>query len=278
VTDHHARANGAAPMDYHMHSRESCDCDATMAAMCAAALERGLREIAFTEHYDLNPGDQCPGYYQPARFFEQLEAARAEFAGQGLAIRAGVEIGEPHIYAEAHRAVLDRWPYDVVLGSLHWTGGEFSVFDRSYYASRGPAEAFGRYFAELVEMVRAGGFEILAHVDVVKRVGYDVYARFDTHEWEDLYRPVWQACIEAGIAVEINTGGYRRRVDEAHPALDALRWYREMGGELLTLGSDAHRPEHVAHRFDEALALARAAGFTRLCTFEQRQISGWVAI
>ncbi len=260
-----------------MHSRNSCDSDATMAQMAAVALERGLCEIAFTEHYDLNPADQCPGFYDPASFFEQIEVARAEFEPQGLTIRAGVEMGEPHLYRETQGPVLSRWPYDVVLGSLHWVG-DHNVFDPAYYQARTPAEAFGPYFAELVEMIEGGGFEVLAHVDVVKRTGFDVYRQFDTCAWEDLYRPVWQACLDHGIAVEINTGGWRRDVREAHPALESLRWYREMGGELLTLGSDAHRPEHVAYRFEDALALARAAGFSRVCTFHQRQVAGWMAL
>ena len=260
-----------------MHSRNSCDSDATMAQMAAVALERGLCEIAFTEHYDLNPADQCPGFYDPASFFEQIEVARAEFEPQGLTIRAGVEMGEPHLYRETQGPVLSRWPYDVVLGSLHWVG-DHNVFDPAYYQARTPGEAFGLYFAELVEMIEGGGFEVLAHVDVVKRTGFDVYRQFDTCAWEDLYRPVCQACLDPGIAVEINTGGWRRDVREAHPALESLRWYREMGGELLTLGSDAHRPEHVAYRFEDALALARAAGFSRVCTFHQRQVAGWMAL
>lgn len=277
MSAHRFSANGATPADYHLHTVDSCDSDASMTSMCARALELGLTEIAFTEHYDLNPHDQCPGFYQPARFFERLEAARAAFGPQGLTIRAGVELGEPHLYRSAHQATLDAWPYDFVLGSLHWCGPN-NVFDPDYYAARSPAEAFAPYFAELAEMIRGGGFEILAHVDVIKRTGFDVYGRFDTREWEDLYRPVWQACIEAGIAVEINTGGYRRRVSEPHPTLEALRWYREMGGELLTLGSDAHRPEHIAYRFGDALALARAAGFERVCTFERRRVAGWVVL
>ncbi len=269
--------NGAYRADYHMHSRNSCDCRATMAQMASAALARGLREIAFTEHLDLNPGDQCPGFYDPASFFERLEAARAEFAADGLTIRAGIEIGEPHIYRAAHRAVLDAWPYDVVLGSLHWVG-DHNMFDPAYYAARPPAEAFGAYFTELAGMVRGGGFEVLAHVDVVKRTAYDIYGAYDTRALEDLYRPVWQACIEQGIAVEINTAGWRKRVNEPHPALEALRWYREMGGELLTLGSDAHRPGDVAHRFDEAVTLAQAAGFRRVCIYERRRVIGWQAL
>lgn len=260
-----------------MHSRNSCDSDATMAQMASAALESGLREIAFTEHLDLNPGDQCPGFYDPASFFERIEAARAEFAPQGLTIRAGIEMGEPHIYREAHRAVLDAWPYDVVLGSLHWVGDD-NMFDPAYYRARTPAEAFGAYFSELAEMIAGGGFEILAHVDLVKRVGFDAYDAFDSGEWEDLFRPVWQACIEQGIAVEINTAGWRKPVAQPHPALEALRWYREMGGELLTLGSDAHRPGDVAYRFDEAITLAQVAGFSRVCAYERRRVVGWQAL
>lgn len=270
-------ANGAYRADYHMHSRNSCDCSATMAQMCAAALERGLSELAFTEHFDLNPEDQCPGFYDPVSFFERIEVARAEFEPRGLTIRAGIEVGEPHLYRDAHLAVLSAWPYDVVLGSLHWVG-EHNMFDPAYYQARDPAEAYGAYFSELVEMIKGGGFEILAHVDVVKRTAFDIYDTFDTRALEDLYRPVLQACIEQGIALEINTAGWRKRVAEPHPALEALRWYREMGGELLTLGSDAHRPGDVAYRFNDAVALAQAAGFTRVCTFEGRRVASWVAL
>jgi len=248
-----------------------------MAQMAAVALERGLCEIAFTEHYDLNPADQCPGFYDPASFFEQIEVARAEFEPQGLTIRAGVEMGEPHLYRETQGPVLSRWPYDVVLGSLHWVG-DHNVFDPAYYQARTPGEAFGLYFAELVEMIEGGGFEVLAHVDVVKRTGFDVYRQFDTRAWEDLYRPVWQACIETGIGIEINTSGLRLSVAEAHPGLDALRWYREMGGELLTIGSDSHRPDQVGSGLAAGLDMARQAGFTRVCTFERRQVAGWVEI
>jgi histidinol-phosphatase (PHP family) len=89
---------------------------------------------------------------------------------------------------------------------------------------------------------------------------------------------VWQACIAEGIGIEINTAGLRLSVKETHPSLAALRWYREMGGELLTLGSDGHRPGHVGYGLAEALDLARAAGFERVCTYEQRQVARWIAI
>jgi histidinol-phosphatase (PHP family) len=271
------RPNGRIPQDYHTHTNASCDSQAAMAEMCRAALQMGIAEIAFTEHYDLHPKDSCAGFYDPARYFETLDAARGEFGPQGLTIRAGVEVGEYHLYCAQQKPVLDAWPYDVVLGSLHWIGDDV-VFDEGYFRARSPREAIEPYFTELLAMVRLGGFDVLAHVDVFKRVAHAVYGAYDIEEWEDYVRPVWQACIEQGIAVEINTASLRRNIPDPHPALAGLRWYRELGGDLLTIGSDGHQPAHVGYGLETALDLARAAGFARLPRYERRQVAGWIAI
>lgn len=263
--------------DYHTHTNASCDSQATMVEMCRAALAAGVGEIAFTEHYDLNPKDDCCDFYRPAAYFETLAAARDQFEPQGLTIRAGIELGETHLFAEAHRRVLSGWPYDFALGSLHWVG-EHNVFDANYfrtYAARDVAEA---YFGELLALVRHGGFDVLSHPDVWKRSAFAVYGRFNIADWEDLVRPVWQACIEQGIGIEINTSALRLPVSEAHPGPAALRWYREMGGEILTTGSDGHRPQHVGYALTAALDLARAAGFSRLACFERRKVAHWLPI
>jgi histidinol-phosphatase (PHP family) len=269
--------NGHIPFDYHIHSNASCDSHATMAEMCRAALDKGILEIGFAEHFDLHPQDFCFAFYKPEVFFENLEAARQEFGPQGLTIRAGVEVGELHRYRAAVQPILDAWPYDYVLGSLHWNG-DHSIFDPDYFRAYSPREVITVYFNELAEMVRGGGFDVLAHPDVFKRTAYTVYGHFDTAEWEDLVRPVWQACIETGIGIEINSSGLRLAVGEVHPALEALRWYRDMGGERLTVGSDSHRPEHLGFGLETALQVAREAGFTRLCGFERRQITRWIVI
>ena len=140
-----------------------------MAEMCASALRRGITEIAFTEHFDAHPLDRCHHYYRPAEFFEQVAAARARFGPQGLAIRAGVELGEPHIYRDEHAPVLAQYPYDVVLGSLHWLGNH-NLFDHEYFRSHDLESVLDAYFSELEQMVRAGGFDVLAHPDVFKRL------------------------------------------------------------------------------------------------------------
>jgi histidinol-phosphatase (PHP family) len=272
-----SQPNGRLPLDYHMHTNLSCDSRATMAEMCRSALAKGLHEVSFTEHFDVHPLDSCTGYYQPDRYFSTLDAVRREFEPQGLTVRAGVEVGEIHRWPELIQPVLEGYPYDLVLGSLHWVG-DLNVFDNQFYRAAPPEDTIPAYFIELEAMARHGGFEVLSHPDVIKRVAYAIYGGFEIGEWEAWVRPVWQACIEQGIAIEINTASLRLAIAEAHPGLNALRWYREMGGELLTLGSDGHRPDHVGFRLAEAVDLARAAGFERVCSFEQRRVAKWTKI
>jgi histidinol-phosphatase (PHP family) len=265
----------ALPYDYHTHSTFSCDARDTIDAMCRKALEIGLSEIAITDHLDMHPKDSCYNYYRMAEFHEALAAARKKYPS--LTIRAGVEVGEMHRFHEAVMPGIDALPYDLIIGSLHWVGDDI-VFEREYFDRRTRDQAAVDYFEEVARMVRFGGFNILGHLDVVRRYGAEYYGGLDVTPYQDAIRAVLRACIEGGIAIEINTSGLRRPIRETHPNLETLRWYREMGGELLTVGSDAHGTGYVASGFDQAREIALAAGFTRLCRFERRRLLDWVEI
>lgn len=258
------------PIDYHMHTHFSCDSHATMAAMCQAAVDKGVAEVGFTEHYDLHPNEtDCRDSFRLEPWSAELEACRAEFAGR-LTIRAGIEIGEPHLFAAEARAMLARYPFDYALGSLHWVGSN-SVFDRAYY-ERNPAEVtFPAFFEELERMTRVGGFEILSHFDVPVRKAFPVYHRYDPKDYEDYIRPVLRNCVAQGLALDLNTAALRRRAKVLTPGLDILRWYVELGGERVTLGSDAHEPPQVGSHLVDAMDIARAAGLKYLTHFERRQ-------
>src|SRR5579859_991962 len=265
------------PFDYHMHSNYSCDCNVPMAQMCAEALRKNIHEIAFTEHFNRVRGDICYNKYDPAAYFKGLEACRAEFGPRGLTIKAGVEVGEIHLHRAEVEAVLNAYPYDIVLGSLHWTRGE-SIFERSYFQKRDPRTAARDYFTELAEMVEGGGFNVMSHMDVLKRMGFQVYNRFDISEYEEFVRPVLAACIRKGIAPEINTSALRMPVRQTHPTIEAIRWYKEMGGERLSIGSDSHNPAQLGTGLDVAIQIAKDAGFTQLTRFSARQPESFAAI
>lgn len=254
--------------DYHMHSNFSCDCQVTMAEMCQAAVDNHIPEIGFTEHYDLIPGEQCRDWFKLEPWAASLEQVREQFKGR-LIVRAGIELGEPHIYATEDQALLARYPFDYCLGSLHWVGDE-TIFDKNYF--RRPAkEAFGLFFEELERMTRVGGFDILSHFDVPVRTGFNVYGRYDPKEHEDMIRPALKNVIEKGIALDVNTKGLDIPAKMLTPGLEILRWYVEMGGERITLGSDAHRPIRVGKDLEFAMAVAREAGLKYVTMFENRQ-------
>ena len=239
-----------------------------MAEMCRGAIEKGVPEIGFTEHYDLHPDEPYRDWFRLEPWAGELVHCRAEFDGR-LVVRAGIEIGEPHLFRAEAEAMLRRYPFDYALGSLHWVGSE-SIFDRAYF--RRPAdEAFRLFFEELERMTRVGGFDILSHFDVPVRTGFDVYGEYDPRRYEDAIRPVLKNCIEHGIALDLNTKGLRSSCRILTPNVDILRWYVELGGERVTLGSDAHNPKFVGADFDAALDAARAAGLKYVTQFEQRQ-------
>lgn len=256
------------PQDYHLHSMRSIDCDVPMATQCARAAELGIRELCITDHCDWHPLDTGFDYYDPAAYFADLTACRAQFGDQ-LTVLAGVEIGEPHVFSAQARELVDAWPYDFVLGSLHFVGDLMSL-DPEYFEGRSAAEAYPAYFDELQRMVQVGGFDVVGHLDVPKRVGYGRFNGYDARDYEEPIRAVLRACIERGIGIEINTSTLRRGLGQPSPSFETLCWYREMGGEILTLGSDSHHPDALASYFDDALHLARSAGFRYLTHFRQR--------
>jgi histidinol-phosphatase (PHP family) len=147
----------------------------------------------------------------------------------------------------------------------------------AYFGKHSQRQAYLPYFEELLRAAHSGLGDLLGHFDLVKRYGVAHYGRFEPATFAEEIRTVLRAAVEAGVGLEINASGLRQAPGEPYPGLAVLRWYRELGGEILAIGSDAHRVEHLAAGTDQALALARAAGFTAITTFEARA-PRWIAL
>ena len=239
-----------------------------MEAMCRQAVSLGLRQIAFTDHVDYVPADIGYGFFQPQAYVDQIERCR-ELYGDQLAILSGVEIGECHRFQPEAGALLSAHSFDLVIGSLHWVNDEY-LGESQYYQRRSAREGWGTYFAELERMARAGGFDVLGHLDIVRRYGGESFGRSDMARYEDAIRPILDALIQNGIALEINTSSLRTWLKLSNPDAVVVGWYREMGGELLTFGSDSHAWPDIASGWQVAVEIAGAAGFTHLTTFRKR--------
>jgi histidinol-phosphatase (PHP family) len=241
-----------------------------MAEMCQSAIDKGIPEIGFTDHFDLIPEDPFSGFFKADLWWEELVRCREKFHGS-LTIRAGVEIGEPHRFQTQVQTLMENYTWDYILGALHWVDGD-CVFLSSYF-NQPQKQAYSRYFKELQTMVVNSDINILAHIDIVKRFGYDIYGEYDSSMWENEIRYILKECANRGIALEINTSTLRRSIGVTTPSDRVLSWYLEEGGQHLVLGSDAHRVDQVGFGFDQALAVAKAAGYEHLASFESREAS-----
>jgi histidinol-phosphatase (PHP family) len=253
--------------DYHIHTNFSCDSKASMVEMCQAAVVGGFHEIGFTEHYDLNPVDDCFDWLKAEAWYTEIERCRSLYRDQ-LIIRAGVEFSEPHRYTQGVVRLLNSLPFDYVIGSLHYVGKEL-VFSQEYFRQRTADQAFQEYFTELRHMADIGIFDILGHLDVLALTAKLFYGAYEPCRYEAAIRNVLRSCIQRGIVLEINTQGLRKPAQMLVPGVEILRWYVEMGGESICLGSDAHVADHLGMHLDVALKTARQVGLKTLTCFEK---------
>jgi histidinol-phosphatase (PHP family) len=261
---------GRYRQDYHIHTNFSVDSEAHMEAACEAAIARGIDEIAFTDHLDFGP-DDSHGYFRKAEYLAAIRRCRVRYAGQ-LIVRAGIEVGEPHIFAEKASRVVGVDDFDVVLGSAHYAAGMQAAWLEDFF-EQPLRQAYASYFSQVVDLAAEGDFDVLAHIDLVKRDARKFGKAYDgPGPYADMIRTALRSLVERGKGLEVNTSPLRQGQPEPCPSLEILRWYRELGGEILLVGSDAHAPEAVGAGLDQALETAESAGFRRLATFKQRRV------
>jgi histidinol-phosphatase (PHP family) len=244
--------------------------------MAEAAQAQGLEGLAFTEHAEWYPEDPAYDYLDLDAYFSDLKNVRSQF-GDRLEILAGIELGNPHDFPGQVNKLLRRYRFDLVIGSVHWLGGQ-AGWERPAFA-RGIRDAYRRYFDELIVMVEHAEFDVLGHLDLVRRDSWALFGHtMELAPFEAKIRHALRRLVETGRGIEINTSGLHKGLGKPLPNLQVLQWYHELGGEILTFGSDAHHPEHIAFGFDRAREIARAAGFERVARFRDRKVVGWIPL
>ena len=257
----HRRRKLEVIADMHTHSRFSVDGMDDMMTMCRAAACSGMRYICFTEHLDMNPGDEGFGYFAFERFSRAIDAARGEL-GDTISILKGLEFGEPHLYPKEFEAVLKK-DFDVILGAVHWIGESF-VDDKELEKNIGREGIFEKYYTEVLKATRFGGFDILAHLDFPKR-----YMKTSYNEL-DLVDEILFGLSESGIVLEINSSPLRKGLNECSPDKDILERYVKQGGKRVSLGSDAHFADDIGAGLEQAEKLAGENGL-ETGIFQQRR-------
>ena len=253
--------------DYHMHTYFSADGLMSMDEACRQAVKMGLTEIAFTEHVDFDPSDLGYEFLKFDAYTEAITNARQCFADK-LKITQGLEIGIQSYFAEEMQAYLSDKSVDFVIGSIHMVD-RYDLYSGEYFIDRDEAECIQGYIKETTEAVNnCRGFDILGHLDLVTRFT-KYFQKIEYPDYATSMEKLFKALIRREIGIEINTSGLRHG-EFTNPAPHILRQYYELGGRLLTLGSDAHKTENIAYGFAHMTRLAIEIGFKEYYVYENR--------
>jgi len=262
--------------DFHAHSDVSIDCTEPMVASVQAAIDRGLTGICFTDHCDLIYNDNPQGgkneksYIDWQKSYAEIEAVRARFAGQ-IEILHGMELAEIAQDPEGAKVAAAAPGLDFILGSVHVLPGEQDFYYLKFPNLETCTDLVDRYLDENIRIARHNLADVMAHIGYhnryMKRQGLYV----ELMNYEDKLRTLFDILIQNGRGIELNTSGLRQTVGESFPNLPVLKLYRKCGGEIVTIGSDAHRAADVGSHYDEACDLLREAGFRYTTIFRQRK-------
>ena len=261
--------------DFHMHTQFSSDSETPVRAMLDSAVEKGLKTVCITDHIDKDY-PETPDFgkdaflFDVSEYFRELEKLRDEYRGK-LDVRIGVEIGlQPHL-GEYYRTFVDRYPFDFVIGSMHVIHGQDPYY-REMFRERSDEEVYREAFqATLEDLEHVEDFDVLGHLDYVVRYGLKQGEEYSYRKFADEIDAILEKVIRMGKGIEMNMGGLKYGLGFCNPHTDVIKRYRELGGEIITVGADAHKPEHVAFEFGKAEDILRSCGFRHYAEFKDRR-------
>ena len=263
--------------DLHIHTLHSPDSKQTIDEVCESALQKGLQGIAICDHVDMWFSENLDTPTQIRECVEDVCRARAQY-GDRLEILQGVEMAEYLYDKENADRILSLGEFDVILGSVHSVA--FEEIDDSYSRidfSQMPEEKLLRfmkkYFFHISEMIEKTDFDVLTHLTCPLRYINGKYKRnLDVHHFKKEILEIFEQIIRKDIPLEINTSGLGSFYSQYMPDVSLIRTYKNMGGKLITLASDAHVPQNVGNAFPATRSVLQDMGFDSHCVFRKRNL------
>jgi histidinol-phosphatase (PHP family) len=254
------------PLDAHLHTDQSPDSSVPIDVYAALAVERGIPEIAITDHVDFDPRDPAFEYSRYDDRERVVRGAAERWAREGVVIRFGAELTYNRRWEADVRDHVKRHRYDYVIGSVHdWPESPYWPSRiRDWIQGRSLDEIVAPYYAEIIAAARSGLFDTIGHLDVVKRYLHPHVTAVALAQRQDLVEPALHEIIESGAALEVNSSGLRYPGAETYPSATVVARYRELGGERVVVGSDAHSRGSFASRLGESYRHLTNAGFDAL--------------
>ncbi|MBS7526055.1 histidinol-phosphatase HisJ family protein [Fusibacter paucivorans] len=257
-------------IDFHVHSDFSSDSETPLENMVMTAVESGITDLAITDHvdydYDLT-ADITSWEIDEAAYDEAIQQFKEQYRGT-LNLYKGIEFGvQPHL-AERMETFISRGNFDFVIASQHTVDG-IDLYNGAYFNQYSALESIRHYYEMYDQCAKmTNAYSVLGHLDLYLRYKKDLKT-VSVIQFMDIIDSIFDHIIYQGKGIEVNAGGHKYKLGDNNPTIDILRRYREKGGEVITLGSDAHTPNYLGLMHDENIALLDGLGFKYICSFEK---------
>ncbi len=261
--------------DCHNHSTQSPDGKNTVREMAQRAVELGIEHYTITDHLEINKFyDEEFLYEEPVRESSVLvPQVIREFEGK-LDMHYGVELGQPLHDMKLTERMLDSYDYEFIIGSCHMVKGwdDFYYLD---YQKTDPYYLLGLYFDEVLQMAEWGRFDVLGHLTYPLRyIQGDFGIKIDMSRYENIIEEIFRTIVKNGMGIEINSSGLRQKIGVTMPDEHYVSLYKKCGGEIITVGSDAHRASDLGKGIRESISLAKKCGFDKIYYYKNRKPVG----
>lgn len=258
-------------VDFHVHTDNSYDGNHSATFMCEKAEFQNLRALAFTDHCEV---DRCIKDYdhEKAVFQTFFEIAKVKSAFRGkLLVLNGIELGQPTYAPDIAKRILASQKFDVVIGSIHNLRNGYDPYYGDSFTEDEAEKFMKEYFFEMTELCKFGDFDVLAHLTYPLRYFYAKSGiLINLNNYKTQVDDILKIISEKDIALEINTAGLRQKLSRLQPEQDVVKRFRELGGKLISVGSDAHFADDVGKGIIDAYKCALGAGFNEITLFQGR--------
>lgn len=256
--------------DVHMHCGFSNDSETRPEDMVESAIAKGLSVICFTDHYDkdnLDWGDEA--IFDVESYFQKMMALQEEYRDR-IDIRIGAEIGMQPYLAEYYQNFMAQHPFDFVIGSVHSVLEHDVALD--FFQKHSDPEGYKIYFEEMLQDVqKIKSYDVLGHLDYIVRYSNQGSKGFNLNDYMDIIEEILKQVIAHGKGIEMNMSGLKYGLGAPHPQPEIIKRYRELGGEIITVGADGHIPEYIAYDYHLADDILKSCGFKYYTEFKGRK-------
>lgn len=255
----------------HLHTSFSGDSNTPMRDMINESIASDLKGITFTDHLDLDY------YHEPHKFDLDIDKYKECFDllksqnTNEIELLWGIELGlQPHL-ASIHQEIINKYEFDYVIGSSHQVDKEDPYYPE-YFDKYKAKEGVRKYFVSIIENINAyKNFDAYGHLDYIIRYSKDAQRTLSYNDYSDLIDEILNLLITNDKALEVNTAAYKFGLNEPNPSINIIKRYKELGGKLITIGSDAHIPEHLLIGYDSIKNLLIECGFKEYVVYKKRR-------